>query len=139
MPATVPAWTPGDPDISDAPDDWLQAWFVYVNEEPRGEDDFAQRIQAIYTLRDIERRDGVRRYATWQEAKAELIRRGLREPDPEPEFIGRADTIAAIREHMNVGLHEARYWATFIKSFQRNGRQWYRREDLRAFFHQIDK
>lgn len=78
-------------------------------------------------VREIEERDGRRRYASFEEVKADLTRRCLREPDPEPEFMTRTEAITAIRMHMECDLHRARFWAPYIPSRDVYGRKWFRR------------
>lgn len=134
MPATMPAKDP-----SDAPDDWLQAYVIYLSEDGEGDDSFADKIKAICRMHDIAKREGGRTWhVPYEEAKAELVRRGLREPDPEPEFFSRSETIAAIKEKLGCKLPEARFWAHPLPFKRDNsGRQWYRREDVRSFLAEL--
>lgn len=120
MPATMPA-----SDLSGAPDDWLQAVAALLDEDDAGEEKFAHQIEAIYKMREIARREGRNWHAPFEEVKAELIRRGLREPDPEPEFMTRSAAVAAIREKcQNRKLQHARFFADLLPSWTEDGRKW---------------
>jgi hypothetical protein len=133
MPANSPAR-----DLSEAPDDWLQAYAILLDEDNASEDKFVRHIEAIYKLREIEDRDG-HRGASFEEVKAELIRRGLRETDPEPEFMTRSATVAAIKERDGCKLHQARYLASLLPCFTKDGHKWltgpqrYRIADVKEF------
>jgi hypothetical protein len=129
MPATMPA-----SDLSEAPDDWLRERFILLDEDA-GEDKFAREIEAIYRLREDRRWRG-----SFEETKAELIRRGLREPDPEPEFMTRSATVAAVKEHDSCTLQKARRTVDiFLTPLTEDGRkwitgrQWYRIADVKEF------
>lgn len=64
-------------DLSDVPDDWLEAHLTLVDEgSNRDPDDhFVASIEAIFRKRDIERREGRRFFATGKNAQAEKLRR----------------------------------------------------------------
>lgn len=64
-------------DISDIPDDWLEAHLTLVDESRDRDPDghFVASIEAIFLKRDIERRDGRRYFATGKNAQAEKLRR----------------------------------------------------------------
>jgi hypothetical protein len=65
-------------DLSHLPTDWLKAFAVWVG-EPDGtlppEEVFTRRIEAIFRMRDIERREGRSFAANPDDALAELARR----------------------------------------------------------------
>ena len=119
MPASSPAR-----DLSEAPDDWLQAYYTWINEDDSGDDRFALHMQAIYRMRDIAEREGRSWHAPFEEVKAELIRRGLREPDPDPEFMSRSATVAVIKEKTGYKLHQARYLANLLPHYAEDGGKW---------------
>lgn len=135
MPATAPAR-----DLSNAPDDWLQARAAWLDEDNASHDKFVHQIEAIYRMREIAEREGREWRASFEEVKAELVRRGLREPDPDPEFMTRSATVAAIKEKFGCDLRRARYWAGLLPAVTEDGRdwnisrgrQWYRKADVEA-------
>ncbi len=127
MPASLPA-----KDLSDPPADWLEAYAVLLCEDDCG-DSFVREIEAIYRLRDIEVRDGYRRSPRYQEAVAELVRRGLREPEPEPELITRTAAADAIAAAWGEARARVRYFVSWLPVVHRGGRQWYRTADVRRF------
>ena len=131
MPATVPAW-----DLSEVPGDWLQAYVDWLDEDDRGDDKFARQMNAIYQMRDIAKASGASWHPGFEQAKAELIRRGLRDPDPEPVTVGRAAAVAAVREKDGCDIHRARFFIDLLTPVTEDGgrwiygRKWYLKTDL---------
>lgn len=63
-------------DLSHLPNDWLDAFLFLIDEEDGGaEDRFAAEIEAIFRMRDIQRREGCSLHAYPDAARAEKLRR----------------------------------------------------------------
>lgn len=64
-------------DLSDVPDDWLEAFLIIIDESDTRDPDghFVASIEAIFRKRDIERREGRRFFATGKNAQREKLRR----------------------------------------------------------------
>ena len=64
-------------DLSHLPDDWLDAFLLYTEEDNTGDPDarFVGRITAIYRMREIEEREGRNLHAFPRNARAEKLRR----------------------------------------------------------------
>ena len=127
MPASLPA-----KGLSDAANDWLQAYADLLGGE-HGDYDFARTISAAYRLRDIEERDGHRSSPRYQEAVAELVRRGLREPEPEPELITFTAAAEAIADAWGETPRRVHFFVRWLPQVYADGRHWYRAADVRKF------